>query len=357
VIDVDRLPRAILDAPAVVWKWMDDGIDKDGKPKRTKPPFRALAPNEPASTTDPSTWATFAKAVETFHDGKCDGVGIVFRDGMAGIDLDHCRDPKTGTIEPWAWEIIRKLDSYTEVSPSGTGIHILVFGALPEGRRKETSRGIEMYDSERGRYFTVSCNHLENTAVTVKNRPRELAALHAEVFGRNGGRPEPPPRQSSPTPNLDDAELIERARSASNGGKFSALWSGDMSGCATPSEADLALCNLLAFWTGADAGRIDRLFRASGLYRQKWERDDYRERTIAKAIADCRETYSQQKRSRRSFSPTEQNKTVQVVEIHPTDLGNARRFVTKHGGRVRFCHPWNRWLAYSRRWNIDEARP
>jgi putative DNA primase/helicase len=187
MIDVERLPEAILNAPAVVWKWVDDGFDKEGKPKRTKPPFRAVAPNDLASTTDPTTWSTFAEAVDTYLDGKADGVGIVFCNGMAGVDLDHCRDPETGTIEDWAWKIIRKLDSYTEVSPSGTGIHILVYGALPEGRKKDGARGIEMYDSERGRYFTVTCQHLEGTKVTVKNRQAELAALHAECSGKTEG--------------------------------------------------------------------------------------------------------------------------------------------------------------------------
>jgi putative DNA primase/helicase len=312
MIDVERLPEAILNAPAVVWKWVDDGFDKEGKPKRTKPPFRAVAPNDLASTTDPTTWSTFAEAVDTYLDGKADGVGIVFCNGMAGVDLDHCRDPETGTIEDWAWKIIRKLDSYTEVSPSGTGIHILVYGALPEGRKKDGARGIEMYDSERGRYFTVTCQHLEGTKVTVKNRQAELAALHAEVFGKNGGRPEPPRREASPAPNMADAELLERARRARDGAKFSALWYGDRSGYASHSEADQALCNLLAFWTGADAARMNRLFRQSGLYREKWDRDDYSERTIASAITNCRETYSGTKRAEVGGDIPEK----QAVEMH-----------------------------------------
>jgi len=121
-----------------------------------------------------------------------------------------------------------------------------------------------------GRYSTVTSDCLGPSVIEERNEG--LAAFHAEVFGKNGGRPEPPPRQSAPPTNIDDAELLERARSASNGAKFSALWSGDRSGYASHSEADQALCNLLAFWTGADAARIDHLFRASGLYREKWDR-------------------------------------------------------------------------------------
>ena len=83
---------------------------------------------------------------------------------------------------------------------------------------------------------------------------------------------------------LDDAVLLDRARDARNGARFTRLWNGDWSGYASQSEADSALCFMLAFWTGRDAGRIDRLFRRSGLMRDKWEkRDDYREKTIENA--------------------------------------------------------------------------
>ena len=91
--------------------------------------------------------------------------------------------------------------------------------------------------------------------------------------------------------SISDQELIEKAKNAKNGAKFTALWSGDTSFYASQSEADLALCCLLAFWTGGDYERIDRLFRQSGLYREKWERDDYREQTIHKAYENTTEFY------------------------------------------------------------------
>jgi putative DNA primase/helicase len=80
--------------------------------------------------------------------------------------------------------------------------------------------------------------------------------------------------------DLDDAEVIRRAGAARNGEKFRRLWSGDHSAYKSRSETDLALCGLIAFWVGPDSDRIDQLYRASGLYRPKWERDDYRQRTL-----------------------------------------------------------------------------
>src|SRR5262249_52334796 len=81
------------------------------------------------------------------------------------------------------------------------------------------------------------------------------------------------------------------ASRARNGAKFHALWTGDTSGYKSQSEADLALCNLLAFYCGPDPDRIDSLFCQSGLFRSKWQRDDYRQRTITLALQGRTEFY------------------------------------------------------------------
>src|SRR5687767_4935391 len=97
---------------------------RDGKP--TKVPYQAHRPACKAAVNAPETWAPFAAAVAAFEDGKADGVGVVLGDGLVGVDLDACRDEQTGVITPEAQTIITDLDSYTEVSPSGTGVHILL---------------------------------------------------------------------------------------------------------------------------------------------------------------------------------------------------------------------------------------
>jgi len=104
-----------------------------------------------------------------------------------GIDLDHCRDPQTGEITPRALEIVQRLDSYTEISPSGDGLHILVIGQLP--RQGNKCGGIEMYSS--GRYFTVTGQHLPGTPTTIEERQAELTALYQEVFGESSERRSP----------------------------------------------------------------------------------------------------------------------------------------------------------------------
>jgi putative DNA primase/helicase len=110
-----------------------------------------------ASSTKPSTWGTFDQAWEYYQSrkgGGIDGLGFVFTedDPYAGIDLDKCRDIETGEIAPWALEIVTKMNSFTELSPSGTGLHIFVEGKLP-GNGINTKR-VEIYDCKR--YFTLT---------------------------------------------------------------------------------------------------------------------------------------------------------------------------------------------------------
>ena len=224
--------------------------------------------------------------MDAYRKGGFNGIGYVLTDddGLVGADLDHCRDPETGTIEPWALRIVEHLDSYTEITPSGTGLRIFIHGKLPSGGRKRGN--VEMYDS--GRYLTVTGWHLEGTPDDIKDRQAKIEAVHAEVFG-----PHTDSNKAAATPlevgaSTNDQELIAKAMGAANGGKFASLWRGDVSGYPSRSEADLALASLLAFWTGGDEARMDRIYRQSELFREKWDErhgsQTYGEMTIAKAL-------------------------------------------------------------------------
>ena len=266
----------------IVWKL---GLDDAGKP--TKHPYTPHATKWKAKSNDPKTWNTFEKslaATEGFN-----GVGFVLtaEDPWTVIDLDHCRNKVTGGFQAWAREIISRLNSYTEISPSGGGVHIWTRGKIVETKRKKGN--VEIFFS--GFYLTMTGHHLAGTPTNIEPRQAELEALHREFFGK----PQAPPPKPSGSPALDvsDFALVDKAKSASNGHKFFALWGGDTSlHGGDDSSADLALCSLLAFYTGPDPGRIDRLFRQSGLYREKWERQDYRDRTITKALAGMTEFYT-----------------------------------------------------------------
>lgn len=232
-----------------------------------------------ASCSVPLTWADATTAC-AYANGHGLGVGFVFSAGdpFAGVDLDRCVG-EDGALAEWAAEIVAALDSYAERSPSGTGIKVLVRAALPPGRRS-WGDGHGMYD--RGRFFTLTGERLPGTPSTINERHEAVAALHARLFP-----PAVPGAAAPPTALhlLDDHEVIRRAMGAANGRKFADLFLDHGHGYPSESEADAALCALLAFWVGADGGRVDRLFRLSRRYRAKWERASYRDKTIALALS------------------------------------------------------------------------
>ena len=127
----------------------------------TKHPYSVHTARK-ASSTDSRTWGSFEEVLEAYEAGGYDGIGFVLSTGdpYCGVDLDDAVDPETGKMAVWAEEIIEGLDGYTELSPSGAGIHIIVRGDLPgSGNRKGS---LEMYDKKR--FFTMTGHVLGGTS-------------------------------------------------------------------------------------------------------------------------------------------------------------------------------------------------
>jgi putative DNA primase/helicase len=232
-------PRSMGDLPQwVCWR----AELREGK--ATKVPYSPES-GARARSDDPATWGTLSEAKRAGREKDLDGIGFVFTesDPFCGVDLDACVDPRTGEIASWANEIVGALDSYTEFSPSGTGLHVLLKAELPSGGNRRAR--IEIYD--RGRFFTVSGRRLGGTSHVLEERQEQLSALHDRLFSPR--EREVPERQGKVASHigLDDDEVLRRATSAANGPRFAALWAGDRSGYTSDSEADLALCSMLAF--------------------------------------------------------------------------------------------------------------
>jgi len=288
---------------------------RDGKP--TKVPIEPGS-DEFASTTDAETWTDFETARQEDGQEDVDGVGFVFSEAgpFVGVDLDDCRDPD-GQLDETARDIVERLDSYTEVSPSGTGVHVIVEGELPDGRNRRGN--VELYDT--ARFFTVTGEHIDETPTRVAHRQDALEAVHREYVREDDSNSERADAPDSVSPSqqgtsgseeqLDDAEVLEKARSAENSRKFEDLWNGRTAGYESHSEADMALCCLLAFWTGGDRSQIDRLFRQSGLMREKWDAvhyadgSTYGEKTIERAVGTVDEFYDSTGGGHAGASPTD----------------------------------------------------
>lgn len=283
----------------VGWVCWNYEKNKDGKP--TKVPYRA-SDGQRASSMNPDDWCTFDEACSAFESWKYTGIGFVFAeaDGLVGVDLDGCVGAD-GALTPEAKAIVEELDSYTELSPSGTGVKIFMRGVKP-GSRCRTGKiagmeGIEVYGG--GRYFTVTGQRLPGVRATIENRGPQINALWHRLFGEEGvplkaenGRAKSDKQEHLRTPlvgNQSDDELLETIRKSSQGPKFVSLWAGDTSAYGgDDSRADLGLCRILAKWTMKDPAQIDRIFRRSGLMRAKWDEPrgamTYGEKTIAKAM-------------------------------------------------------------------------
>jgi putative DNA primase/helicase len=233
--------------------------------------------------TDASILSSFDEAFAAYQDRRHSGIGFVFCDSdpFTGVDLDDCLDPENESIRSPASEIIEELGSYAEVSPSGKGVKLIVRAALGPGF--VTRRGsIEVYN--KGRYFAITGNRLNRCPEEICDRGAELERLAKRYLSKNIRRGSSLKGRAR---DLTDEEIIEKAKNASNGRKFARLWAGDRTGYGSASDSDIALCSLLAFWTGADNERIERLFTMSALgQRPKWRnRRDYREATIGAALA------------------------------------------------------------------------
>ncbi len=262
-----------------------------------KVPHPVSQRRRPASVSRLDDWTTFSNALRVYEldqrtGGDIAGVGFLLaNDGISIIDIDGCFDPAVppslDALTPDARALVERLGSFTEVSPSGTGLHVIVRARLPgPGRRRN---GIEIYD--RSRFFCLTGHILPGCRSTIESRQAEADALYRELAPvvssspRTGGEP----ALTSGATGLTDDEIIRLAsRGGSLGDRFELFfvfgeWQPFFR---SQSEADLWLIGRIAYFAGADVRTIARLFRRSALAtRAKADRDAYLFRTIERAIA------------------------------------------------------------------------
>ena len=263
----------------VLWK-----IEKvPGKEKPTKVPYKNTA--QKAASTNPDDWLTFEECKKLLETNQFDGLGYVFKDGkgIVGIDLDDCFK-EDGSLKDWAIVIVNKFQScYMEISPSGTGIHIILECDIeftgkkipvhtPDGK---SDGAIERY--MRARYFTVTGNVYEGHDKLNVFPAEDFLEWHNSLIKKENTKTE-----NFSYDNLipEDKTIIEAMRKGKNREKFIALYdNGDWQsqGFDSQSQADMSLVSSLMFFCRNNTVAVDRIFRTSKLMRDKWERDDYRE--------------------------------------------------------------------------------
>ena len=284
-----------------------------------------------AKSNDSGTWSDFDTACKACDQYNFDGIGFMFANGYFGVDLDHCID-NTDFCD----EFVETLQSYAEISKSGSGIHIICKGLLPDGARRKG--GVEMYSS--GRYFICTGNLYNPKYKHVVDCTESIKVLHSKYLPSETPRAEP--RTFYAHVDLDDQDIIDKARNCQSGSLFSMLYQGNWQGVyPSQSEADLALCNQLAFWTGGKT---------------------YGAITIGRACANCIDVYDPQKYEDdtdiafKIFGDGKVTAEVPNKRYDMTDTGNAHRLYDKFGNIIRYSYNRKKWLYWDgKMWRVDDS--
>ena len=250
-----------------------------------------------AASDNPETWNTFDSVMVTFEQSRSsfDGIGFMFspESGYVGVDVDNCIVEGDDNLDltPFAQKVWLRMDTYTEISPSGTGIHCIGKATIAQGmNRVWQGNKVEAY--AKGRYFTFTGRSWDEKPKDIRNIQEPLDKLMALVV------------KESPTPEVVKSTLVfslqDRLDVALRDAKCSSLFYGNTAEYGgDDSAADMALCIKLAFYAGGDASAIDAMFRQSRLMRPKWDEkrghDTYGNITIANAIPKCSAFFGQKK--------------------------------------------------------------
>lgn len=316
-----------------------------------------------AKSNDENTWVDFKTAFDKYtseYYRNIEGLGFMLGNGFFGVDIDHAVDSSLEIVT----EFVDALNSYTEISQSGDGVHIICKGVLPEGARRKGN--IEMYDNVR--FFALTGNLYNGEKRALADCTDKIIPLYNKYLLNKKEAPEGAyvferaVSENHPTftaPKLSDDEIISKALSSKNAGLFSLLYYGQWQGVYnSQSEADMAFCSLLAFWTGKDPVQMDRIFRTSQLIREKWDAKNgdstYGRKTIDSAIRMCNEVYIP-KRERLESSTYQETKGEPAPKCYDlNDTGNAERFVDMFGENIRYNFDNKCWVIWDgKTWQKD----
>jgi len=342
--------------------WCFFKLIPDGKKdKMKKVPFNPHN-GEFGKSNDENTWSDFETAVAANERYQGNGIGFYFKEPYLGIDIDNIADEieryLVGDIEQnIVFEFIETFKSYSEISVSGNGLHIITKGNIPGDRRRKEN--VEMYTS--GRFFTVTGNSIskydEISKVSNSNMDRiyrKYLETNVVQFSKNG--------QFQSTIDLTESEIISRIMSSKSRDRFKSFMNGTwQEEYTSQSEADLAFSNLLAFWCGRDFVKMDSIFRQSSLIRDKWDakrgKTTYGEATLYKAINDAQDIYTpkQQEPLKYDLAFLEDKKKAKKLPSRSwDDTGNAQRFVDHFGDLARYSFVDKKWYFYNGSyWEVD----
>lgn len=291
---LSTIPVAIPLALRLAVRWICWRVEmRDGRP--AKVPYNASGPPRRVDVTLAETGWSFDEAVRGLGRPDITGLGFILGgSGFVAVDVDHAFEEDGTTLKRDAKRVVEALGTYTELSPSGTGLRLFVRGVKPGPKcRRPLTDGVSVEVYDKDRYVTVTGHRLPGTSAEVADDQALVDRFYERLFPAEAERIR---RPMAISPMLSDVDVLDLVRNASNGAPTVALLAGDTSAYENDaSRADLALTSRLAFFT-QDPVQLDRLFRGSRLMRDKWDENrggrTYGEMTIDRALDGVEETYT-----------------------------------------------------------------
>ena len=342
-------------------RWCCFKIEPTTNGRMTKIPYNPITGYN-AKSNDPETWVSFDDAIE--NESRFDGIAYFFQELYIGIDIDDVPNEIEEYLENEdadniVSEFVESLESYAEISPSGTGIHVIAKGTLPpHGRRRGN---VEIYTT--GRFFTMTGRKIGGyNFVNDDSDYNKIGFLHNKYIGKPTQQ-EKTNMSSGLGNDLTIDEIIDVASKSKNGLRFKALYEGGWDQFYdSQSEADMAFVSDLAFWTARDFKKMDAIMRKSSLYRPKWDEkrgeQTYGDMTLQRAVDTCTNEFIPPQRDD-DFNLYILEDSVQEVkkEIYShDDTGNAERLKNHFGSLIRYNFTAKKWLYYDGQiWTPDNS--
>ena len=338
-----------------------------------------------ARTNDPSTFSDFPAAMTAYAMGGWDGIGYRVSEGIGAIDIDHCIR-EDGSLNDVAASILGIFsDAYFEKSPSGTGLRGF-FKLSPDFAYDKTvyyinnrKHGLEVYLPGTTNRFVTVTGDMYRAGTVVRNDEALQTVL--DTFMRRSSRIDN--STVEPCSYLTDEQVMQHALKSENGDKFKELYNGNWEDYYdSQSDADMAFVTMLAFWCGNVEEQIDRIFRSSGLMREKWDRRTgdatYGQITIRNAVSTNSTIYLpvrdastaeddfsdiDEEEQHAAFRPDLSHLTLTLEEMQPhtasryghDEIGIGNAFADFFKPIARYTSDRNIWFVYDGKvWQPDE---
>lgn len=317
--------------------------------KNTKIPISCVS-GVKADLNEPTNWVSFNEAYKYYYSNldKIGGLGFVLANDYVVIDFDNDYSIEQNNIKD---EFLAEIGSYAEVSQSGNGIHIFCRARVPKGNKWNETYKIKIL--EKGSFVIMTGEILPNVDRRIIDAKATITKLYQKYFYKEYEETYSIDDDSTSEEEIDDERLIGLIKVSKQSDLYYKLSNGDYNllGIKTKEEANKILCQILAFWCSGNATQMDRLYRLTKLYSDKWNEMQgqftYGQLIIANAIQSCSCFYNPSDYNASDYIFNNETGEVKYVKHYPLDdTGNAMRIYDTYKTILKFNTDDNVFMIY-----------